>query len=89
MTDYSTDVYLARMAIIEATALIAAPHTRLRPRIFPDGDKWCALYGEGLMMGVCGFGDTPEAACADFDKKWSSQLAAVAAIQKGWNDDRT
>jgi hypothetical protein len=72
MTDYSTDVYLARMAIIEATALIAAPHTRLRPRIFPDGDKWCALYGENLMEGVSGFGATPYEACTEFDKNFSN-----------------
>ena len=89
MSDFGNEVYLARMAIVEACMFIASPHARMRPRVYPDGNQWCALYGKDLMMGVCGFGYTPEAACADFDKNWSSQLAAVAAIQKGWNDDRT
>ncbi len=71
----STDLYLARMAIVEAAALIASPHTRMRPRIYPDGDKWCALYGENLQEGVAGFGDTPEKACADFDMRWSQEKA--------------
>lgn len=50
-----------------------APHVLMRPAVFPDGNAWCALYGEDIQMGVAGFGDTPEAACADFDKAWWSQ----------------
>lgn len=71
--DISTDAYLARMAIVEAAAFWSAPHTRMRPRIFPDGDMWCVLYGENLHDGVAGFGETPELACADFDRNWSNQ----------------
>ena len=88
MSDVSNDAYLSRMAIVEACMFISSPHARMRPRVYPDGNQWCALYGEDLMMGVCGFGDTPEAACADFDKNWSLQRAAVAAIQKGCNDGK-
>lgn len=72
MTDISVDAYLARMAIVEAAAFIAAPHTRMRPRIFPDGDKWCALYGENIMEGVVGFGATPQEACKEFDRNFSN-----------------
>lgn len=49
------------------------PFMLLRPRIFPDGNQWCALYGENLQEGVCGFGCTPEIASQDFDKSWYSQ----------------
>jgi hypothetical protein len=42
----------------------------MRPAIYPDGDMWCALYGEDLQRGVAGFGETPELACADFDRNW-------------------
>jgi hypothetical protein len=28
-------------------------------KLFPDGDQWCALLGENLQEGVCGFGSTP------------------------------
>jgi hypothetical protein len=71
--DISNDAYLARAAIVEAAAFVSAPHTRMRPAIYPDGDMWCALYGENLQDGIAGFGETPAAACADFDKNWWSQ----------------
>lgn len=41
-----------------------------KPRVFKDGDQWCALLGVNIMEGVCGFGDTPEAACVAFDREW-------------------
>ena len=50
-----------------------APHVLMRPAIFPDGNQWCALYGENLQEGVAGFGDTPELACANFDINWRDQ----------------
>jgi hypothetical protein len=50
-----------------------APHVLMRARVFPDGAKWCALYGENIQEGVVGFGDTPASAAADFDKNWMNQ----------------
>jgi hypothetical protein len=35
-----------------------------------DGNQWCALYGDNLQDGVCGFGDSPAAAMQDFDMAW-------------------
>ena len=49
----------------------------MRPRVFPDGDQWCALYGEYLMTGVCGFGDTPSDACAAFDIAWTTERCGL------------
>ncbi len=71
--DISTDAYLARMAIVEACGFLAAPHVRMRPRVFPDGTQWCAIYGDDLMNGVAGFGTTPADACAAFDKAWDTE----------------
>ena len=51
------------------------PFVLLRPRMFIDGDKWCALFGENIMEGVAGFGDTPDTASVDFDKNWNQQKA--------------
>lgn len=62
----------AEMAF-QAEVLRASPHVLMRPAIYPDGNQWCALYGEDLVMGVAGFGDTPEQACADFDNNWRTQ----------------
>ena len=53
----------------------SAQHVLMRPRVYPDGGQWCALYGENLQEGVAGFGETPEKACADFDLNWRSQKA--------------
>lgn len=62
----------AEMAF-QAEVLRSSPHVLMRPAVFPDGNAWCALYGENLQEGVCGFGDTPALACADFDKNWREQ----------------
>lgn len=50
------------------------PFMLLKPRIFMDGNKWCALYGENLQDGVAGFGDTPELAAKDFDMNWIGEI---------------
>ena len=49
------------------------PHVLMRPKVYIDGDQWCALYGENIQSGVCGFGESPERACADFDAHWNGQ----------------
>jgi hypothetical protein len=46
------------------------PFYLLRPRVYPDGNQWCALYGDNLQEGVCGFGDTPAKAAEAFDVEW-------------------
>jgi hypothetical protein len=53
------------------------PFMLLRPRMFPDGNQWCALYGENIQEGVCGFGDTPNLASYDFDNNWYGQKLMV------------
>lgn len=73
MTDFSQEVGRIVDAVLEATSFMSATHVLMRPRLFPDGNQWCALYGEDLQEGVAGFGDTPEKACADFDRNWSGQ----------------
>lgn len=50
------------------------PSVLFRPRLFIDGDCWCALYGENLQDGVAGFGKSPKFAMEDFDKTWATPL---------------
>lgn len=57
----------------------SAPHVLMRPALSLDGNMYCALYGEDLMNGCAGFGETPEAAMADFDKNWRSAKAPTPA----------
>ena len=46
------------------------PFMLLRPKMYLDGNRWCALYGDDIQIGVCGFGDTPEKAAEAFDFAW-------------------
>ncbi len=50
------------------------PSMMLRPRLFIDGDQWCALHGDNLQDGVAGFGDSPELAYIAFDSAWCERL---------------
>jgi hypothetical protein len=61
----------------------AAPHAIMRPSISLDGNLWCALYGKNLQDGVAGFGETPELAMRDFDRNWTSNLAAKTQRRQG------
>lgn len=54
----------------EAVRSTMRPSVLYRPSIGLDGNKWSALYGANLMEGVCGFGDSPAEAMADFDAEW-------------------
>jgi len=50
------------------------PFFLLKPRVYPDGNQWCALLGENLQDGVAGFGYSPDAATRDFDRQWYATL---------------
>jgi hypothetical protein len=53
------------------------PFMTLRPRMFPDGNAWCALYGENVQDGVIGFGETPAKAAESFDLAWLNEKAGI------------
>ena len=38
----------------------------LQPKFYKDGNAWCFRYGTDIVSGVCGFGETPYEAAADF-----------------------
>lgn len=61
-----------QMAIeFERTQMILRqPHVYMRPSIFQDGDKWCCLMGNDMMIGVVAFADTPEKAAEAWDLVW-------------------
>ena len=42
----------------------------LKPKLYKDGDQWCCLYGEDVMEGIVGFGDTPFKAIIDWNSAW-------------------
>lgn len=51
------------------------PSVEFKPRLFIDGDKWCALYGDNLQDGIAGFGDSPDLAMRNFDENWCEKLS--------------
>ena len=65
---------MAAETIRYTAASFDRPAIQFRPRIYIDGNQWCALYGDNLQDGVAGFGDSPAHAMADFDKNWSKKL---------------
>lgn len=60
-----------------AAEFSARPSVLLRVKVFPDGNRWCALYGDNMQGGVCGFGASPDEACAAFDAAWRAKLEPV------------
>ncbi len=67
----------------QSIAAAGGPSAIFRPRIFIDGNQWCALYGENLQDGVAGFGDSPELAMHDFDVNWSAVLTKNRLVGSG------
>ena len=72
----------AALMVQEYWQAAACNYTRpcvvFKPRLFPDGDQWCALLGEDLQVGVCGFGDSPADAMYAFDKAWTTKIGGPA-----------
>jgi hypothetical protein len=94
MTDYdSTQVMIAVTGTMQEVGMLAQrlfEESRvfltaayvLRPKLFPDGNQWCALYGENLQEGVAGFGDTPAEAMLDFDRNFHSQKLPMGTPER-------
>lgn len=73
MTDRIWDVQLqAAFVELDVANERLRPFVLLRARIFQEGNVWCALYGDNIQEGVAGFGETPEKASYDFDKRWAN-----------------
>ncbi len=64
---------MASAGVQAAAAQYERPSVLYRPKLYPDGNQYCALYGDDLMAGCAGFGDTPAEAMADFDRNWHNQ----------------
>lgn len=71
------DRNMAAYEEMEAARMKQRPSVIYRPSIGRDGNQWSVLYGDNIMEGVCGYGDTPEKAMADFDKNWKEQTIPV------------
>jgi len=79
------DSNMAANAICHAASMVQAswqeaayeqmrPAVLLKPRLYQDGNQWCALLGDDLQMGVAGFGASPAQALYDFDAQMNKKL---------------
>lgn len=58
----------------EISSYHATFFSALKPRLFVDGDMWCALYGENLQEGIAGFGKTPAKALFEFEANMHKEI---------------
>lgn len=76
--DISHAVYMVRDAWQVSAASHERPFVLLKPKLYPDGNMWCALYGDNLQDGLAGFGKTPAEAAEAFDAAWFNQTCGKA-----------
>lgn len=67
MNDWSLEQRILRDEIYAVGEAWQRPSVLYRPKVYPDGNMWCCLYGEDLQMGVAAFGKTPGEAVFNFD----------------------
>lgn len=65
--DTSRIDHAAQCLAQEVSSYHATFFSALKPRLFMDGDMWCALYGDNLQEGIAGFGKTPAKALFEFE----------------------
>ena len=53
------------------------PSVRFRPKMSKEGNKWIALYGDNLMEGVVGVGESPDEAMYHFDCEWTKRITTT------------
>jgi hypothetical protein len=76
--DASFAIESVRNEFLIAAGQMTKPSVLYRPSLTLDGTMWCALYGEDLMNGVAGFGETPAEAMDAFDKAWATERTPAA-----------
>ncbi len=77
VTDYQHMLYEQQMQNYAYNCDRCAPHVIHNAKIFQDGDMFCCLLGDNIQIGICGFGETPEKACLEFDRIWREGLKEI------------
>ena len=53
---------------------LTRPHVLYKPKLYPDGNQWCALQGEIIMEGVVGLGNSTHKAMSAFDSAFFKDM---------------
>jgi len=68
--EYEAMINEQRIQNYDYNRIKSAPHVVLNAKVSKDGNLYCCLLGDNLQEGIAGFGETPQKACAKFDKIW-------------------
>ena len=68
------DFPLVTTGSVKITPIVYPYHLTFVPRLFRDGNMWCALYGENIMEGIVGFGKTPNEAINSFNNAFYEEI---------------
>jgi hypothetical protein len=79
---------MAREEVRIIAAEYARPSVVWKPKLYVDGNQWCALLGDNLQDGVAGFGDSPAEAMWDFDKQWFAKLPTIEGVPEKKTDQK-
>lgn len=77
--DASYAIDAIKQEFCAAAMSMQEPSAIYKPVLSIDGNQWCALYGEDLVRGVAGFGESPAKAMADFNINWYKKLPSETA----------
>ena len=73
--DFSHQAAMIQQEFQKAAYEMQRPFVLIKPKMYRDGNMWCALYGDDLQSGVAAFGETPAKAATQFDVEWLNQKA--------------
>lgn len=79
------DFPLVTTSPVKITPLSPLPHTIFVPRLFKDGNMWCALYGKDMMEGIVGFGRSPDKAIKRFNNAFYEDIMNNEIVEKPSN----
>lgn len=72
--DFSHYAEIIKNDALNITYEMQRPAVLFKPKLYVDGNQWCAVYGDDIQNGVAGFGDSPSKAMTDFDNEWVKNL---------------
>jgi hypothetical protein len=60
--------------ISTVAAEMARPSVLFKPKLYIDGNMWCALLGDDLQSGIAAFATSPDEAMGNFDAAFKASI---------------
>ncbi len=65
---------MVQQTIENAAVELKRPSMLFKPKLYIEGNQWCAMYGDSPAISLQGWGNSPELALIDFDLNYSEEL---------------